>query len=171
MRRRSTMLSSAAAAAFAALAVTVAAPAIGDDGPDSGSVDDVVACLREHGLQDAPSGAALKPWLGERLVRGEATTSSAIAACIPDGSEDARRGAVARDVRVCVVRRGGEVGSSDPGEMKRRSTEHADDPAGREVRKRCDVGPPPDIACAPGAPEDPATTATPAPAAPAEPGT
>jgi len=51
------MLSSAAAAAFAALAVTVAAPAIGDDGSDSGSVDDVAACLREHGLQDAPSGA------------------------------------------------------------------------------------------------------------------
>jgi hypothetical protein len=171
MRRRSTMLSSAAAAAFAALAVTVAAPAIGDDGPDSGSVDDVAACLREHGLQDAPSGAALKPWLGERLERAEATTSSAIDACMPDGPEDARKGAVARDVRVCVVRHGGEVGSSDPGEMKRWFTEHADDPGGREVRKRCDVGPPPDVVCAPGAPKEPATTATPAPAAPAEPGT
>ena len=171
MRRRSTMLSSAAAAAFAALAVTVAAPAIGDDGPDSGSADDVAACLREHGLQDAPSGAALKPWLGERLGRADATTSSAIDACIPDGPEDAREGAVERHVRVCVVRHGGEVGSSDPAEMKRWFTEHADDPAGRDVRKRCDVGPPPDVACAPGAPKDPATTATPAPAAPAEPGT
>ncbi len=170
MRRPSTMLSSAAAAAFAALAVTVAAPAIGDDGPDSGSVDDVAACLREHGLQDAPSGAALKPWLGERLGRADTTTRSAIDACTPDGP-DARKGAAERDVRVCVVHHGGEVGSSDPREMKRWFVEPADDPAGRDVRKRCDVGPPPDVACGPGAPKDPATTATPAPAAPAEPGT
>ena len=169
MRRTSTMLSSAAAAAFAALAVTVAVPAIGDDG--SGSVDDVAACLREHGLQDAPSGAALKPWLGERLGRADATTRSAIDACAPDGPGDVRKGTVERDVRVCLVRHGAQVGGSDRGDVKRWVVEHGDDPAGREVLKRCDVGPP-DVACAPGAPGDPAaTTVTPAPAAPAEPGT
>jgi hypothetical protein len=171
MRRRSTMLSSAAAAAFAALAVTVAAPAIGDDGAPA--VDDFAACLQEHGLPDAPSGAALKPWLNERLERGDATARTAIDACAPDGPDVSRKGAVERGVRVCLVRHGAQIDGGDPVEVKRWVVEHAGDRPGREVLKRCDVGPPdvaPDTACAPGPAKDPAAT-TDDPPAPAKPAT
>ena len=73
MRRPTTMLASAASAALAALAVTVAAPAIGDDGPstDTGGKPaapdrgDVRVCLVRHG---APVGAGDDPAEVKRWV-------------------------------------------------------------------------------------------------------
>src|ERR671925_436066 len=64
------MFAAAGAAALTALAVTVAAPAIGDSDPTG--PDDFVSCLRAHGLDDAPSGGiAFKMWLKERMERGD----------------------------------------------------------------------------------------------------
>jgi hypothetical protein len=170
VRRHSTMLASAAAAALASLAITVAAPAIGDDGsPDP---DDFVACLRTHGLADAPSDpAALKPWLNERLERGDATTERAMDACAPHGKGGAP-GVEEKELRSCLVSHGAQIDGTDPAAVKRWVGEHADEPAVRDAMKACHLevdvhragscvgkeGPPPE----PGSPKDdlPAPTET-----------
>jgi hypothetical protein len=171
VRRPSTMLASAAAAALAALAVTVATPAIGDEGPPD--VDDFAACLREHGLQDAPSAArALKSWLGERLERGDAPTERAVDACAPVGIGRPPAGEVhrkvQRDVRACLVRHGAQIEGDDPAAIKRWVAEHADDPAARDALKACHIATPV-VACdgkdgpprgTPGAPPDKPTVTT-----------
>lgn len=71
-KSRSSATMSASAAALTALAVTVAVPAIAGDGRDVDDQDSFVTCLQTHGLEGNPDGAALKPWLQERLERGPA---------------------------------------------------------------------------------------------------
>jgi hypothetical protein len=138
VRRHSTMLASSAAAALAALAVTVAAPAIGDEG--SPEPDDFVACLRTHGLADAPADvAALKPWLNERLERGDATAERAIDACAPNGKGGSPPTVVVRELRACLVRHGAQIDGSDPAAVKRWVAEHADDPGARDAMKACHI--------------------------------
>jgi hypothetical protein len=148
------MLASAAAAALAALAVTVAAPAIGDEGAPS--ADDFAACLREHGLEDAPAGAAIKPWLNERLERGDRTTERAIDACAPHGPSGPPV-LVVRELRECLVAHGAQIEGSDPAAVKRWVHEHADDPAARDALKACDVAKPvsPAGSCEPGKAKEP----------------
>jgi len=68
---------SASAAALTALAVTVAVPAIAGDGRDVDDQDSFLTCLQTHGLEGDPDGAALKPWLQERLERGPARARQA----------------------------------------------------------------------------------------------
>jgi len=157
------MLASAAAAALASLAVTVAAPAIGDDGsPDP---DGFVACLHTHGLADAPSDpAGLKPWLGERLERGDATTERAIGACAPHGKGGPPDVEV-KELRACLVSHGAQIEGTGPAAVKRWVGEHLDDPDARDAMKACHIdgpdvhrvgscegkeGPPPE----PGSPKD-----------------
>jgi hypothetical protein len=150
VRRHSTMLASAAAAALASLAVTVAAPAIGDDGARDPGPDDFIACLRAHGLADVPADiAAVKPWLNERLERGDATTERAIDACAPHG-KGGELGAVEKDLRECLVSHGAQIDGSDIAAVKRWVAEHADDPAARDAMKACHIdgpGRPPAGSC------------------------
>jgi hypothetical protein len=170
VRRPSTMLASATAAALAALAVTVAVPAIGDEGPSD--VDDLAACLREHGLEGAPDGAGLKRWLGERLERGDREALRAVDECAPIRIEGPPPPEL-RELRTCLVEHGAQIDGTDPAAVKRWIGEHADDPAARDALKACHVAAPADkpaIACEgvgappPGAPEvkpAPATEAAP----------
>ena len=58
MRRLPTMLASASAAALTTLAITVAVPALADDAGGARAADELAACLRDHGLDGAPDGAA-----------------------------------------------------------------------------------------------------------------
>jgi hypothetical protein len=168
------MLASAAAAALAALAVTVAAPAIGDDGPPD--VDDFAACLRTHGLGDVPDGAGLKPWLGERLDRGDAEATRAADACAPPDIRKPGR-VETRELGECLVRHGAQIDGSGPMAIKRWVGEHGDEPAARDAMKACHLagpgekpaivcgsedGPPPGKPATP--PEEPTTSTETAPA-------
>ena len=149
MRRPSTMLASSAAAALAALAVTVAVPAFGDDGgpPDA---DDFAACLREHGLPGAPSEAtALKRWLGERLDRRDRDAIRAMDGCAPIGIGGPPPPEL-RELRACLVEHGAQIDGDGPAALKRWIGEHADDPEVRDALKACHVGVPgdkPGIVC------------------------
>jgi hypothetical protein len=162
VRRQSTMLASAAAAALAALAVTVAVPALGDEGgaPDAG---DFAACLRAHGLPDAPSDAtALKPWLGQRLNRGDRDARKAMDECAPVDISGPPPPEL-RELRACLVEHGAQIDGDGPAAIKRWIGEHADDPEARDALKACHVAAPgdkPAIVCKgedgappPGAPE------------------
>ena len=141
MRRQSTMLASAAAAALAALAVTVAVPALGAGEPSE--ADDFVVCLREHGLEDAPGGAGLKPWLGERLEREDEEAMRALDACAPPGLGAPPAVKVQRELRECLVQHGARIEGEGPGAIKRWIAAHADDPSARDALKACDVAPHP----------------------------
>jgi hypothetical protein len=134
------MLASAAAAALAALAVTVAAPAIGDDRqPDA---EEFVTCLRTNGLEEAPAAAsAVKPWLNERLERGDTTAQRAIDACAPDGADVAPApvAAAEREMRECLVRHGAQLDGTDRAAVKRWVRGHAGEPEVREALKACAI--------------------------------
>jgi hypothetical protein len=158
------MLASAAAAALAACAVTVAAPALGDGGGAPDKADDFVACLRDHGLGDAPSDpAALKPWLKERLERGDATAKRAVDACSPVGAVAPMQ----TDVRACLVAHGAHIDGTDPAAVKRWVVAHADDPDARDALKACHISVddgPPAVACdGKGAPQPGVAKPAPAP--------
>jgi hypothetical protein len=140
MRRLPTMLASASAAALTALAVTVAVPAIADDGPDAKSVDEIAACLRDHGLDGAPGGAALKPWLGERLERGDATAERALAACTPKPTR-VKPGPSEQQLRSCLKDNGVAVPDGDARALKQWLLEHGGDAAYRDAMKACDMAP------------------------------
>jgi hypothetical protein len=88
MSKFSITLTAAAVSALVA-AATVALPAIGDDsGSPAGpakSGDELpafAACLRDHGLQGAPTvGEELKPWLARQETADPQATKAAIEAC------------------------------------------------------------------------------------------
>jgi hypothetical protein len=141
MRRLPTMMASAVAAALTALAVTIAVPAIADDAGDGGGEDRFAACLRDHGLDGAPAGAALKPWLGERLERGDATAKRALHACSPKKPGIARPGPTEQELRACLAEQGVEVPAGDGRALKQWIFEHGDDAANRDAMKACDIGP------------------------------
>lgn len=97
MSRFTMTLAAAATSAVAAIAA-VALPAVGADSktprqqakPD-GDFAAFVACLRSHGLADAPADPiALKPWLGAREASDSGTVEAALKACndtVPDKRE------------------------------------------------------------------------------------
>ena len=140
MRRLTPMMASAAAAALTTLAVTVAVPAIADDAPDARGDAEVAACLREHGLDGAPDGAALKPWLGERLERGDATAKRALHDCSPQ-ARIAKPGPTEQQLRSCLKEHGVEVPGDDARALKRWLLNHGDEGAYRDAMKACDMPP------------------------------
>lgn len=141
MRRLPTMMASASAAALTTLAVTVAVPAIADDPPTGKSDDGFAACLRDHGLDGAPEGAALKPWLGERLDRGDAATQRALKQCSPEPGT-VKPGPSEQELRSCLKDHGVEV-AGDARALKQWIVEHGGDAANRDALRACDIGPVP----------------------------
>jgi hypothetical protein len=143
MRRIRTMMVSAGAAALTTLAVVAAVPAIGDDGAAPQTADSLAACLRAHGLDGAPDGAALKPWLGQRLDGGDATAKRALDACEPDAVlVDHKAGPSEQQVRSCLKDHGIEVPGDDPVALKRWIGEHRNEAATAAALKACNIGPP-----------------------------
>lgn len=136
MRRLPTMLASASAAALTTLAITVAVPAVADDPGDASSADELAACLRDHGLTGAPDGAGLKPWLGPRLERGDATAEQAMAECAPEPTIVKVRGPSEQELRSCLTKHGVAVPGDDRA-LKTWFLEHGDDAANREAMKAC----------------------------------
>ncbi len=139
MRRIPTMMASAGAAALTTLAVAVAVPAIGDEGSAPQTADSLAACLRAHGLDGAPDGAALKPWLGQRLERGS-TAERALNACDPQPA-DVKPGPSEQSLRSCLKDHGIETTGDDPAALKRWIDEHHDEAATAAALKACDMGP------------------------------
>jgi hypothetical protein len=141
MRRITTMMSSAGAAALTTLAVTVAVPAIGDEpGTPPTTPDALATCLRAHGVDGAPDGgAALKPWLAERLADGDAAVRRALGTCAPprvvgiDGPSE-------QQLRSCFKDHGIDVPGDDPAALKRWIAEHHDEAATATAMKACDIG-------------------------------
>ena len=140
MPRLPAMLASASAAALATLAVTVAVPAIADNAPDPNGEDAFAACLRDHGLDGAPDGVALKPWLGARLERGDATAKKALEDCAPK-PDIVRSGPSEQELRSCLKDHGVEVPGGDALALKRWIAAHGDDVAYRDAMKACDMAP------------------------------
>jgi hypothetical protein len=139
MRRIPTMMASAGAAALTTLAVVAAVPAIGDDGAAPQTADALAACLRAHGLDGAPDGDALKPWLGRRLDGGDATAKRALDACDLQVSE-AKPGPSEQQLRSCLQDHGIELPGDDPRSLKRWIGEHHDEAAAASALKACDFG-------------------------------
>ncbi len=138
MRRLTTMMASASAAALTTLAVTVAVPAIAEDAPEAGSDDGFAACLRDHGLAGAPDGAvALKSWLGERIERGDATANRALEACSPPKPGIAKVGPSEQELRSCLTDHGVELPGGDARALKTWVLNHGDDAANRDAMRAC----------------------------------
>ena len=142
MRRLPTMLASAAAAALTTLAVTVAVPAIADDSADPPGEDQVAACLRDHGLEGAPSGGTLKVWLGGRLERGDTTAKRALHGCVPE-KRIVDGGPTEQEIRSCLTDHGADPPAGDGRVLKQWILEHGDDAANREAMKACHMAPVP----------------------------
>jgi hypothetical protein len=138
MRRIPTMMASAGAAALTTLAVAVAVPAIGDDGSGPQTADALAACLRANGLDGAPDGAALKPWLGPLLDKGDATALRALKTCNPQKPGDVHPSPSEQQLRSCLKDHGAEVPGDDPAALKRWILEHQDDAATVAALKACD---------------------------------
>ena len=111
MRRTSTILTSAAAAAFGAVAVTVAVPALGQDppakkpaakveqGPDEATLR---ACLTDHGVTPpGGDGYALKRWVIGARTAAEKAALEACGMIRPDAGPKpgAVKGGCARPVQ------------------------------------------------------------------------
>jgi hypothetical protein len=140
MRRITTMMSSAGAAALTTLAVAVAVPAIGDDGGSPPTPDALAACLRAHGVDGAPDGDGLKQWLGERMD-GDATIRRALDTCAPPKVVgDVKTGPSEQQLRACLKDHGVEVPGDDPAALKRWIVEHHDEAATAAAMKACDLG-------------------------------
>ncbi len=143
MRRLPTMLASASAAALTTLAVTVAVPALADGGGGGGDkrADELAACLRDHGLDGAPDGAALKPWLGARLERRDATAEQALEDCSPKPRIVNEPGPTEQELRSCLTEHGVEIPGGDGLALKQWILAHGDDAANRDAMKACHMGP------------------------------
>jgi hypothetical protein len=139
MRRLPIILACASAAALTTLAVTVAVPAIADDGP--GAKDGFAACLRDHGLAGAPDDETLKPWVGERLDSGDVTAKRAFQACVPQKSGIPNPGPSEQELRSCLADHGVEVPAGDGRALKQWLLEHGNDTANRDALKACDMAP------------------------------
>jgi hypothetical protein len=140
MRRIPTMMASAGAAALTALAVTVAVPAIGDEGggdsPVSGPAT-LAACLTAHGLSGAPTDDALKEWLRQRLDASDATAQQALEACAPKPVLEADRPADEAKLRACLKDHGAAVPSVGGGALKRWIVEHHTEAATTAALEAC----------------------------------
>jgi hypothetical protein len=105
-----------------------------------GQQDGFAACLRDKGVDGAPDGAALKPWLGRRLERRDAATLRALEECAPEPAK-AKAGPFEKELRSCLKDHGIEVPGDDARALKRWLLEHGDDAAYRDALKACDIAP------------------------------
>src|SRR3954466_4396784 len=141
MRRIPTMMASAGAAALTALVVSVAVPAIGDEGgggtTGAGTADALGACLSARGVTGVPTGDALKPWIRQRVDAGDATVTAALEACAPKTVAPADRAADERQLRACLADHGAAVPDVQGGDLKRWIVEHQQDPATAGALKAC----------------------------------
>jgi len=141
------MVASAGAAALTTLAVTVAVPALGDDGSQGPSPDALATCLAAHGLDGAPGGDALKPWLGRLLDSGDATAQDALKACAPKQGPDTatKPGADAQgrageeQLRSCLKDHGADAPDEATMDLKRWIFAHRDEAATVSALKSCGV--------------------------------
>jgi hypothetical protein len=134
------MLASASAAALAALAITVAVPALADDPAGPKGPDDLAACLRDNGLSGAPDGEDLKPWLRPRLKHDDAAARRALEKCAPPKPTLVQRaGPSEKELRSCLTDHGIKVPGGDGMELKRWLLEHGDDAANRDALKACHI--------------------------------
>jgi hypothetical protein len=160
MSRFTMTLAAAAASAVAAIAA-IALPAVGadsktprDQAKPPGDFGAFVACLRSHGLADAPTDPAqLKPWLGAEEGSDPDSVKAAVAAC--DDKRPAKDAVVARgpdieDVIACVRAHGLEAPTA-PDAFKRwvAQTEASDAGALDTAMRACKM------ALAPGPSKDP----------------
>jgi hypothetical protein len=133
------MLASACAAALSALAITVAVPALADDPAGDKGPDGLAACLRDHGLTGAPDGDGLKPWLGPRLERGDATAQRALETCAPKPTVVEAPGPDVQEVRSCLKEHGVAIPAGDGATLKRWLLAHGDEAANRDALKACHI--------------------------------
>ena len=160
MSRFTMTLAVAAASAVAAIAA-VALPALGADSktprrqaePAPASFSAFVACLRSHGLADAPADpAALKPWLGAKEASDRDTVKAAMGACdakLPRKPADVAQGPDIKDVIACVRGHGVDA-PIDPDAFKRWLKDSEDSSAVDAVLRDCKM------TLAPGPSEGPA---------------
>jgi hypothetical protein len=132
------MLAAAAAASLLAIAVIIAAPALGSGATGT---DGLTACLRAHGLAGAPSNPLrLKAWLGRRLQDDAVTAKRALVRCAPP--RPATPGPADDEVSSCLERHGAQLGGDDPAALKGWVIAHANDSAARDSMKACGIAPP-----------------------------
>jgi hypothetical protein len=117
----------------------VAVPAIADNAGGARSADEFPACLRAHGLPDAPDGPGLKPWLGARLGHGDAVAERAMAACGSKPTIVKEPGPSERELRACLTGRGVALPAGDGRVLKNWLLEHGDDLANRRAMKACGI--------------------------------
>jgi hypothetical protein len=138
VRRLPTMLAACAAAGLLAVAVIIAAPALGSG---AGSPDSLAACLRAHGLAGAPSDRVrLKAWLGARLQDDAVAVKRALLTCAPP--KPATPGPADAEVSSCLQRHGAQISGDGPAALKQWIVAHASDSAARDAMKACGVAPP-----------------------------
>ena len=143
-----TMTLAVAASSAAAAIAAVALPALGADSktprrqaePAPASFTAFVACLRSHGLADAPADpAALKPWLGAKEASEPATVKAAMAACddkLPPKPAGVAQGPDIKDVIACVRGHGVDA-PTDPDAFKRWLEDSEDSSAVDAVLRDC----------------------------------
>jgi hypothetical protein len=172
MSRFTMALVAAATAAIAAIAV-VALPAVGDDSGGGNDMDQFAACLRTHGLADAPSDpTTLKPWIMRKQATDPEAVDAAMRACkgiLASKPAVKEPGPEIQDMIDCVRKHGFADAPSDPVEFKqwlgRQETSNPD--RLNEALKECKLafGPGPK----PGAGKPPADCGGSAPDKPAAP--
>ena len=147
MSRFTMTLAVAAASAVAAIAA-VALPAVGADSqtprrqakPAPASFSAFVACLRSHGLADAPADpATLKPWLGAKQASDRDTVDAAMSACdakVPPKADGGPEGPDVKDVIACVRGHGVDA-PTEPDAFKRWLKDSADSSAVDAVLRDC----------------------------------
>jgi hypothetical protein len=147
MSRFTMTLAAAAASATAAIAA-VALPALGADSktprrqaePAPASFTAFVACLRSHGLADAPADpATLKPWLATKEASDRDAVKAAMGACdakVPPKAAGGAEGPDVKDVIACVRGHGVDA-PADPDAFKRWLQDSADSSAVDAVLRDC----------------------------------
>jgi hypothetical protein len=117
MSRFTMALVAAATAAIAAIAV-VALPAVGDDSGGGNDMDQFAACLRTHGLADAPSDPmTLKPWIMRKQATDPEAVDAAMRACkriLSSKPAVTAPGPEIQDMIDCVRKHGFADAPSDP---------------------------------------------------------
>jgi hypothetical protein len=149
MSRFTMTLAAAATSAVAAIAA-VALPAVGADSktprkqakPD-GDFAAFVACLRGHGLADAPADPiALKPWLGAREASDSGTVAAALKACnatVPDKRE-AVKGPDMKELVACVRDHGLDAPTAPDAFKRWVADKEANDPGALDaIMRACKV--------------------------------
>ena len=147
MSRFTMTLAVAAASAVAAIAA-VSLPALGAGSktprrqvePAPASFSTFVACLRSHGLADAPADpVALKPWLAAKEASDPDTVKAAWGACDDKQPPRPAGGAEGPDVKdvIACVRSHGVDAPTDPGAFKRWLANSADSSAVDAALRDC----------------------------------